>query len=270
MTIIAWQGRFPPKSNEWIDVPAEPLVQERGVAAWTFVENERMADTDDDSNAAVMDRTTVVFCQGQGCVLTNLPLPRQEFVYWEVKVLQLDDQDRLAIGLATKPYPGWRLPGWHRHSVAYHSHTGAVHASDPFIGRPYGPPFKEGDVVGVGYLSNTSTVFFTRNGKNLGKASIGFKFPVYPAIGAAGPCQVAVNFGQQEFLFSPANLREAALAPKQGTLPPPPAYGDTRNTIMLFGASEIDDDSQQNNPHLDYSHQSALAEPASVPPPRYT
>lgn len=179
---IAWQGRFPPKSNEWIDVPAEPLVQERGVAAWTFVENERMADTDDDSNAAVMDRTTVVFCQGQGCVLTNLPLPRQEFVYWEVKVLQLDDQDRLAIGLATKPYPGWRLPGmlkeildnvkdtdhclgWHRHSVAYHSHTGAVHASDPFVGRPYGPPFKEGDVVGVGYLLNTSTVFFTRNGK---------------------------------------------------------------------------------------------------------
>lgn len=26
---------------------------------------------------------------------------------------------------------------------------------------------------------------------------------MYPAIGAAGPCQVAVNFGQQEFLFSP-------------------------------------------------------------------
>lgn len=57
------------------------------------------------------------------------------------------------------------LLGWHRHSVAYHSHTGAVHASDPLVGRPYGPPYKEGDVIGVGYLSNTSTVFFTRNGK---------------------------------------------------------------------------------------------------------
>lgn len=71
-----------------------------------------MDETDDDSNAAVMDKTTLVFCHGQGCVLTNLPIPpMQEFVYWEVKVLQLHEQDQMAVGLATKPYPCWRLPG---------------------------------------------------------------------------------------------------------------------------------------------------------------
>lgn len=161
----AWQMKYPPKGSDWIDVEAQPLVRERGVAAWMFLENEHMDEEEDESNAAVMDKTTIVFCHGQGCVLTNLPLPTKEFVYWEVKVLQLHEQDRLAIGLATKPYPGWRLPGWHRHSVAYHSHTGAVHASDPLVGRPYGPPFKEGDVIGVGYLSSSGTVFFTRNGK---------------------------------------------------------------------------------------------------------
>ncbi|KAG2221730.1 hypothetical protein INT45_007136 [Circinella minor] len=268
--VIAWQTRNPPRSTEWFDVTTAPVVRERGVGAWTFIENERMTDTDDDSNAAVMDNTTIIFCQGQGCVMTNLPIPmNQEFVYWEVKILQLGEQDRVAIGLGTKPYPCWRLPGWHRHSVAYHSHTGAVHASDPLVGRPYGPPYKEGDVIGVGYLSNSNTVFFTRNGKNLGKASIGFKFPVFPVVGAIGPAQVSVNFGEDDYLFAPANLREAALAPKQGTLPPPPAYGDLRNTIMLFGAT--DDDNTAESRHLDYSHQpQASFDPVFSPPPRYT
>ena len=89
-----------------------PVVRERGVDAWTFIENEQMTDTDDDSNAAVMDNTTIIFYQGQGCVMTNLPIPmNQEFVYWEVKILHLEEQDRVAIGLGTKPYPCWRLPG---------------------------------------------------------------------------------------------------------------------------------------------------------------
>ncbi|KAG0173536.1 Rsp5p-dependent ubiquitination, sorting of cargo proteins at the multivesicular body [Apophysomyces sp. BC1034] len=217
-------------------MPVNPsVIAERGLDAWTFVENEHIEDDEEESNVAVMDRTTLAFCHGKGCALTNLPLPiNQEFVYWEVKVLELGSEDRLAIGLTTKPYPVWRLPGWHRHSVAYHSHNGAVYISDSFVGRPYGPPFKQGDVVGVGFLTRTSTVFFTRNGKNLGKASIGFKFPVYPAVGATGPCQVSVNLGQQEYLFSAANVREAALAPTQGVLPPPPAYGGHERDTLWF------------------------------------
>lgn len=68
-------------------------------------------------------------------------------------------------------------------------------------------------------------------------------------------------------------MREAALAPKQGSLPPPPAYGDVRNTIMLFGATDT------NSQHLEYREQqqassvpgtqaSALSD--DPPPPRYT
>ncbi|OAD08302.1 hypothetical protein MUCCIDRAFT_133684, partial [Mucor lusitanicus CBS 277.49] len=111
----------------------------------------------------------------------------------------------LAIGFATKPYPRWRIPGWHRHSIAYHSNSGTVFASDPSLGRPYGPAIKEGDVIGVGYLYQSGTVFFTRNGQNLGKASIGFKYPVHPVIGSIGPCNVSVNFGHEDFLFGAAN-----------------------------------------------------------------
>lgn len=68
-----------------------------------------------------------------------------------------------------------------------------------------------------------------------------------------------------------ANAREAALAPKQGTLPPPPAYGDVRNTIMLFEASETDTNNQQ---HLEYLHTTPLSssQPTDTnpPPPQYT
>ncbi|PHZ10717.1 uncharacterized protein RHIMIDRAFT_194594, partial [Rhizopus microsporus ATCC 52813] len=106
----------------------------------------------------------------------------------------------VAIGFATKPYPRWRLPGWHKHSVAYHSNSGAVFVSDSTYGRPYGPPIKEGDVVGVGYLYQSGTIFFTQNGKVrclsfTSKALIGFKYPIFPIIGASGPCHVSVNFG---------------------------------------------------------------------------
>jgi hypothetical protein len=96
--------------------------------------------------------------------------------------------------------------GWHRHSIAYHSNTGSVFASDPTCGRPYGPGIKEGDVIGVGYLCQSGTVFFTRNGQNLGKASIGFKYPLYPILGSIGPCHVSVNFGNEDFLFSPGSV----------------------------------------------------------------
>lgn len=84
----------------------------KGVLAWRFVETPTTVDAEEESNAAVMDESSsIVFCQGQGSIMTNLPVPIQEFSYWEVKVLKLDDQDRLAIGLATHPYPRWRLPG---------------------------------------------------------------------------------------------------------------------------------------------------------------
>lgn len=118
--------------------------------------------------------------------------------------------------------------------MAYHSNTGSIFASDPNLGRAYGPAYKQGDVIGVGYLYQSGTVFFTRNGENLGKASIGFKYPIYPIIGSHGPCHVSTNFGLQDFLFSAANQREAAYGPKQGSLLPPPAYGGHTDDTMLF------------------------------------
>ncbi|KAI8088439.1 concanavalin A-like lectin/glucanase domain-containing protein [Thamnidium elegans] len=263
-TVSNWQSRYPPNTSSFIDVTKHPDVVNRGVLAWKFIEIETTVDAEEESNAAIMDEdpSNIVFCQGQGCIMTNLPVPIQEFSYWEVKVLQLDDKDRLAIGFATKSYPRWRLPGWHRHSVAYHSNTGSIFASDPNFGRAYGPAYKQGDVIGVGYLYQSGTVFFTRNGENLGKASIGFKYPIYPIIGSHGPCHVSTNFGLQDFLFSAANQREAAYGPKQGSLLPPPAYGGHTDDTMLF-----DNDQPLNSTGEQLTYVDRTVQP---PPPSYS
>jgi hypothetical protein len=56
---------------------------------------------------------------------------------------------------------------------------------------------------------------------------------LFPTIGANGPCQVHVNLGQRGFLFIEANVKKWGLAPSQGTLSPPPAYGTERDTVLL-------------------------------------
>ncbi|KAK4510726.1 uncharacterized protein ATC70_005159 [Mucor velutinosus] len=257
--VYKWQSKYPPNTTHYIDVTKQPEVIDKGVLAWRFIETPTTADSEEESNAAIMDDpSSIVFCQGQGSIMANLPVPMQEFSYWEVKVLQLSDQDTLAIGFATKPYPRWRIPGWHRHSIAYHSNSGTVFASDPSFGRSYGPAVKEGDVVGVGYLYQSGTVFFTRNGQNLGKASIGFKYPVHPVIGSIGPCNVSVNFGHEDFLFGAANQREAAFAPRR-TSAPPPAYGGHTDDVLF-------DDEHPTAQHLNYIDRPTL----TPPPPSYS
>jgi hypothetical protein len=139
----------------------------------------------------------------------------------------------VAVGLATRPYPAFRLPGVNRYSVAYHSNGDKSH-NYPFTATAFGPSLKEGDVLGVGYRPRTGTVFFTRNGRKLEDAFVGLtRWNLFPTIGADGPCSVHVNFGQSGFVFVEANVKKWGLAPSVGTLAPPPAYGSERGSILL-------------------------------------
>ncbi|KAF9242888.1 concanavalin A-like lectin/glucanase domain-containing protein [Melanogaster broomeanus] len=207
-------------------------IQEKGVSAWSFE-----PDYETINSLIVHARTEITFLpdpESASCVQSNLPLPKlNEVYYWEVKMFDLPETTTVAVGLATKPYPPFRLPGANRHSVAYQSNGDKCY-NYPFTATPLGPVLKEGDVLGVGYRPRTGTVFFTRNGRKMEDAFIGLtRYNLFPTIGADGPCSVHVNLGQAGFVFIEANVKKWGLAPSVGTLAPPPAYGSERGSILL-------------------------------------
>ncbi|KAI7876682.1 SPRY-domain-containing protein [Lichtheimia hyalospora FSU 10163] len=261
-----FQQRYPPNSIP-TDITLSQLVsiQEKGVSAFEFELNM-------ESNGFVSARTELQFLGGESCFQTNLPLPRhQDVYYWEAKIFEKPATTTVAIGVATKPYPHFRLPGWNQHSIAYFSTTGCKYFSNPFHDKPYGPPLQQGDVLGVGYRHRSGTIFFTRNGRRLDDACMGLRWNLFPTIGANGPCQIHVNFGQLGFVFVEANIKKWGLAPAQGTLAPPPAYGLEADSLLL----ERGDDSRTTTIINNNEQQPLLMpqqqhpSPLYPPPPEY-
>jgi hypothetical protein len=126
--------------------------------------------------------------------------------YFEIILLRkLSKDTTVAIGITTKPYPYFRLPGWNKNSVGYHSDDGRKFWNDEFGGRDYGPEWGElGDVIGCGYKPKTGEVFFTKNGKFLGMAFAGLRHIWYPTIGADGDVKMKINFGDKSFVYKEA------------------------------------------------------------------
>ncbi|KAL8733154.1 MAG: hypothetical protein Q9166_002346 [cf. Caloplaca sp. 2 TL-2023] len=208
-------------------------IQEKGVSAWEFEPELEVA------NCFVEGRTEIEFFDSECSVQSNLPIPKQnEVYYWESKIYDKPESSLISIGVTTKPYPLFRLPGWHKASIAYTS-LGHRRYNQPFTPSTYGPEYVQGDVIGVGYRPRTGTVFFTRNGKKLDDVAHGLKTQnFFPTVGANGPCTVHVNFGQSGFVFIEANVKKWGLAPMTGSLAPPPPYGSEQGSILLEAGRE--------------------------------
>lgn len=133
---------------------------------------------------------------------------------------------------------------------------GSRRYNQPFTPTPYGPAYVQGDVIGVGYRPRTGTVFFTRNGKKLDDVAHGLKTQnFFPTVGANGPCQVHVNFGQMGFVFIEANVKKWGLAPMTGSLAPPPPYGSEQGSILLDSGREgVREGMAGNYIHAGYGH----------------
>ncbi|CAG8716044.1 13966_t:CDS:1, partial [Rhizophagus irregularis] len=135
--------------------------------------------------------------------------PHRKLHYYEITVIKYMDpyNTNIAIGLATKPYPHFRLPGLNLYSVGYHSINGQKFNNDS-IGIEYGPDWtKVEDTIGCGYYSDSGDVFFTKNGKFLGCAFTNIKHIWFPTIGANSPCTIEINFGDNpdnEFKYKEA------------------------------------------------------------------
>jgi cation-transporting ATPase 13A1 len=232
--LLAFVQANPPESLQTdISLSQFLAIQEKGVSAWEFEPELEIA------NCFVEARTEIEFFDSECSVQSNLPIPKQnEVYYWEAKLYDKPESTLLSIGLTTKPYPLFRLPGLHKYSIAYTS-TGQRRYNQPFNGTNYAPPFVQGDVVGVGYRPRTGTVFFTRNGKRLEDVAHGLKSQnFFPTVGANGPANVHINFGQMGFVFIEANVKKWGLAPQTGSLAPPPPYGSEQGSILLEGGRE--------------------------------
>jgi len=187
------------------------LIKNNGVHAWrlsydTSALQNLVTITKDGLGAKFLTKNDVT-------VQSNYPLfslsESQSGVlhYFEITILsnKSPNSTTIAIGLCTKPYPSFRLPGWNLHSVGYHSDDGHKF-NDAYGGRDYGPSWGAvGDTIGCGYYADTGFVFFTKNGEFLGNAFTGIRHVWFPSIGADGKCEVDVNFGSRTFVYSGAN-----------------------------------------------------------------
>lgn len=227
------------------------LIQEKGIKAWEFTKDLMLTNND----LMILNKYELNFFKKFECSSqTNLPIPmKNEVYYFESKIYSLPDPENtlISIGLGIKPYPWFRLPGRHAHSVSYDS-DGYRRHNQPFKfdNDPPFPKLIEGDVVGVGYRVRTGTIFFTRNGKKVSELKIGghiknFKLinqgQLFPIIGANNLCSIHVNLGQLGYVFIEGNVKKWGFAPLEGTGPAPPAYNKF-NADILLERSEIDDD----------------------------
>ncbi|GCE98171.1 protein ssh4 [Zygosaccharomyces mellis] len=240
-----------------VDDTVREFISEEGAYAWEFQPDPNLPN----DSIIVENKSEISFLNYnyEASVCTNLPIPRINRVYYcEFKIFELNTQDGsghhlndnelISCGLSTSPYPYFRLPGKHHHSIAYES-TGARRFNDSFELEPklatLFPRLEKGDVIGIGYRSNSGTVFFTRNGKKLKEDSVGghvkgwkFKY-VYPIVGANIPCKIHVNFGTYGFVYIEANVKKWGYAKSNGMKLPPPSYEEYgRDTLLESGCED--------------------------------
>ncbi|KAI8922040.1 ran-binding protein 9-like protein [Powellomyces hirtus] len=146
-------------------------------------------------------------------VRSNYPIPPQcGLFYYEVTVVSKGRDGYIGIGLCTQSVQLNRLPGWEDSSWGYHGDDGQTFCgSGPGRageGRPYGPVFTTGDVIGCVVNFMNKSISFTKNGVWLGVA-----FPnavdtakldggLFPSVGLRTPGEIVeANFGQHRFQF---------------------------------------------------------------------
>ncbi|EFY84415.1 hypothetical protein J3458_009473 [Metarhizium acridum] len=96
-------------------------------------------------------------------------------IYYEVKVRPGSKNNTIAVGFTALPYPSFRLPGWHRGSLAVHGDDGRKYINDRWGGKDFTHEFRKGETLGIGMTfapNGTSrpevSVFFTRDGVRAG------------------------------------------------------------------------------------------------------
>ncbi|OUM63879.1 hypothetical protein PIROE2DRAFT_43076 [Piromyces sp. E2] len=141
-------------------------------------------------------------------VRANYPMPYQcGLFYFEVTIINKGRNGYIGIGFCTASVDLRKLPGWENNSWGYHGDDGHSFCFSG-TGKAYGPTFTTKDTIGCCINFMDMTVFYTKNGVNLGIAFRDIKNDslYYPAIGLRTPGEVVeANFGQKKFKFDIEN-----------------------------------------------------------------
>lgn len=94
-------------------------------------------------------------------------------IYYEVKLLHESKNNFVAMGFTALPYPSFRMPGWHRGSLAIHGDDGHKYINDRWGGKDFTQEFRKGETLGVGMTLSPGeqshkpnvVIFFTRDGR---------------------------------------------------------------------------------------------------------
>ncbi|CAI2168728.1 7768_t:CDS:2, partial [Funneliformis geosporum] len=100
----------------------------------------------------------------------------------------VNDASRMLNREESKLYGGVIPPdtaGWEDSSWGYHGDDGNTYLNND--GKSYGPKFMTGDTIGCSLNIRNNTVFYTRNGVNLGIAFRDLKTALYPCVGILSP-----------------------------------------------------------------------------------
>ncbi|KAI8814850.1 hypothetical protein BJ742DRAFT_192159 [Cladochytrium replicatum] len=241
----AFQVSSPPPSEPTPTAEQQWGIRDRGFGAFSFVTSDPANVSTTFDGAGIKSPTAlghsdikigVHFHPSQtgndAAILSELPLGldpngaamNREFYYFEVTVEELSFQPHstiVSVGLATRPYPPFRMIGHNKYSVGYHSDDGRCFVNDSFGGRNFGSPFSQGNVVGCGYVQATGSVFFTLNGVLVGEATTieeRVLHPYHAAVAADGPARLSINFGQAPFMYENANPATPGYAGENGAI----------------------------------------------------
>ncbi|RIB26133.1 concanavalin A-like lectin/glucanase domain-containing protein [Gigaspora rosea] len=137
-----------------------------------------------------------------GAIRANHPIPPYcKLFYFEVDIIDEGKNKIIGIGFCEKEFDLNRMTGWEDGSWGYHGDNGNFICSGNC--HHHGPSFSNGDTIGCCLNFTNNTVFYTKNGINLGIAFRNLKGTLYPCVGLRSQGgSIEVNFGSRKFKFA--------------------------------------------------------------------
>eukprot|EP01041_Mallomonas_annulata_P010968 gene10968-22924_t len=136
-----------------------------------------------------------------GSVRGEKPIPiNLKLYYFEVKV---EHGEEISLGIVSHEFPDNKQLGTVTGSIGYRSDAKIFYGNNSV--HEYGEHFGLGDILGCGIMLESKEVFFTKNGKHLGK----FTQNLFKSIQNLYPCvslhgvgeEIRVNFGQDPYQY---------------------------------------------------------------------